>query len=594
MKQRLPCILSKIKYYILLLLAAMLAGCAGQVNMLPTLNEQTTLQAQQGLIIARVINASAYPLPFNQLTISPENLNESKAIKPERLEAVTTQLKDSTIFASPIAAGTYALSSIRAFHSRGDFWYSRFISANAKFGTFQVRPGQVTDLGTIIYYPKSQEDKYIETLLRLPEAETGEVLDKYFPYFKFDKDNMLGWDEDERDEERESLYVSVVQNPVTYAKRYLAPDNSVYFLTKLGVIIKRTPDGEWELDAVDTNLQLTSIAANTRGDLIVGGSEGHLFWKPADGGWRDLSLSYDYEIEKLLFHNEQTIDMLAKQKKRIIISRGRINGQNISWNIINDYNSVTGWKSSPPPIIDDSKSKRIKKPKVPRVISNIVLSEIANKKYITVSTLSGRDNPVFANSKSETFSYDPSSWEATTLKEERDISSVIDAGAIKLGIKAAGFWSWTGRPTYMRYDDALSSWETISTFVYLCNGEITSSPICSKGSEGKKAVKSKKRSFSFQAIPLFKNDNNAVAIANFSNMDFWTGKRSSETKILTSNDGGKTWLDTKSKLPKKYCASLVPEVSDRLLISCNGASGDFYESFDNGANWKLVRQHENF
>ena len=61
-------------------------------------------------------------------------------------------------------AGSYSLHSIRAFHTRGDFWYERWAGADAQFGTFDVKPGQVTDLGTIIYYPKPEKDKYIKCI----------------------------------------------------------------------------------------------------------------------------------------------------------------------------------------------------------------------------------------------------------------------------------------------------------------------------------------------------------------------------------------------------------------------------------------------
>ncbi|TQV71169.1 hypothetical protein FKG94_19980 [Exilibacterium tricleocarpae] len=565
----------------------LLGGCAGQVNMLPTLSEQTRPQADQGVVVARVINASAYPLPFNQLTITPENLNESRQIKPERLVAPYPLVDSSSVFSAPVAAGSYSLSSIRAFYSNGDYWYSRFVSADARFGTFEVRPGQVTDLGTIIYYPKSQEDKYMDMLLRLPASEPGEVLAKYFPFYPVEPADILSWDSDDYDEERESLYVSAAQNPVTYDASYLAPDDSLYFLAKLGVIVKRTADGEWELDAVDTNLDLNAIAQNNNGDIVVGGGEGRLFWKPAGADWRDISLDHSYAIEELLF-NGNTIGVLARQRTKLSLMRADIATGPIQWQAVDHYTSLQGWHSMPAP--EEGKSRK-KSPQRPRKIADATLSAIGDETYLTVRTLPARQDPVFTNSKPEVFGYRGDAWQVYVPENKPDVAAVVQAGAIKLGIKLASFWSWSGRPSYLKYVESSGQWEEIATYVLRCGGEISADGNCAVGD---KTIRGKRRSFSLRTVPWFKNDRQAIAAVAFSNVNPWSGERSVDTKLLATEDGGKSWSDTGHSLPKPYCYSFVPEVTDRLMVSCNGSSGDFYESLDNGASWEHVRQHENF
>lgn len=160
----------------LVFLTLLLTGCATDTNLLATLDTKTVLMPDQGIVVVRIVNATDYPLPMNQVTIAPDNLNESDKVKFDRLSALDVDLDGSTVFASPTKAGTYALSSIRAYHFRGDYYYSHFAATDAKFGTFQIKAGQVTDLGTIIYYHKPQEDKYLQMLVRAPETSTGEVL----------------------------------------------------------------------------------------------------------------------------------------------------------------------------------------------------------------------------------------------------------------------------------------------------------------------------------------------------------------------------------------------------------------------------------
>ena len=574
-----------------ILISLILSGCIGGVNMAPSLTNETILEPEQGLIVARVINASGSSIPFNQLTITPENLNESKQIKEQRLTARDLQVNGSTVFAAAVPVGNYALSSIRAFYFSDSYSYSRFASTDIKFGTFEIKPGEITDLGTIIYYPKSQGDKYTDMLLRVPSSEENEILNKYYDFYSGNKSNILGWHTDEYEEERESTYISVLQNPVAYEHRYVAPDKSIYFLSKLGVIIKRSSTGEWVLDAVDTNLELSSIAQNKNGDVIVGAGEGKIFWKRStDEDWQDISFDHNYQIEELIFHDEKTVDMIARNGPKLTIFRRDMSILGTDWKVVNHYTVLDGWKSLQ--VEEETEEDKVVIPVVtqnqkrPETISNINLYEVGNKHYLTVRSFPEYLNPIFAAHSSRTFIYNPDTWEMQELAFQPKIFNVLDAGAIKLGIKKASFWSFSLKPSYLRYDKKLDEWKKISTFIYTCNDEITREKICTIDET---KSKSEKFSFSFMSIPWFKNELEALAIVQFKKKE-----GSERVKIMTTDDGGSNWSYSKYNPPAKYCYSIVPEISDRLVVSCNGVSGDFYESTDEGANWQHVREHENF
>lgn len=574
------------------LLASLLSGCASQINMLPTL-DQDNFQSEQGTIVARVINASNYSLPLNQLTISPENLNASSEIKSDRISAHrNTGLSGTTVFAAQAAPGNYALNSVRAFHSNGDYWYSRFIDADAKFGTFSVEAGKITDLGTLIYYQRPEEDRYYDTLIRLPNSDSSDIIDQYFSFYRYQAENINSWDEDERDTEREDLYASAAQNPTTYSTRYLAPDGTLYFLAKLGIIIKRSPSGDWSLDAVDTNFELLDIAQNQQGDLIVGGTSGKLFLKRAGQDWIDLSLAHNQHIHSLVFNSDQAVDMLVKTDTTLSVRRATLdpsesgNGNKLQWQTINHYDYANGWKNTSV----SANSNASTQTRQARSIRGFSLLDFNNKHYIKVFTTSlNNGENIFASGKPLTFRYDPADWQITSNNEKPEISTIIDAGAIKLGIKKAGFWSWDGKTSYYRHNSQTDSWEKISTHVYRCDKKITSNSYCDSN-----GLAARKASFNLSAIPWFKNDLEGLAVVNFTETNIWTAERKTSTKLLWTTDGGKTWSDTEKNLPKKYCSGVVPEVSDRLLISCSGATGDFYESTDLAETWEHVRQHESF
>ncbi len=233
---------------------ALLAGCSSRIEVLKPLSVNTPLDENKGIVVVRVINASSYPFHFNSVMISPKNLNESEKVKLKELESTFDTTTNSSIFSSQLEAGSYSVTGIYSFHSNGEFWYSRSARTDVKFGTFEIEAGKTTDLGTIIYYPKPQEDLYLNTLLRVPELSPAQVLNTYFPFInKVEPEQVLQWNEDDYQEERNTLFNFVLQNPVTYNKAYLSPDGSVYFIGKLGFILKRDLEKEWHIDAVDTN-----------------------------------------------------------------------------------------------------------------------------------------------------------------------------------------------------------------------------------------------------------------------------------------------------------------------------------------------------
>ena len=581
-------------------LVMLLSGCATNTNLLETLSPTTVVAPDEGIVVVRVINATDYSLPINQVTIAPANLNESDKIKFQRLMALDVLLDDTSVFASPVKAGNYAMSSIRAYHFWGDRYWSHFASTDAKFGTFSVEPGKVTDLGTIIYYHKPQEDRYLQMLVRMPEHETGEVLSKYFPFYQYQPATTLGWLEDGGDEQRETDFLSIAQNPTVFEDEYKAPDGSLYFLGKLGVFVIRTPEGEWQIDAVDTIYNLNAIAQNTQGDIIVGGEEGKLFWKRRGREWQDISLAHDVKVAALSFKDDTHVDLITQSGTLVTINRAEVADQ-LEWLEINRYTSNNRWKvveKTEQQLADEQKQQeknKNKKPKPAKEIVAISLSKSDDVHYITVESMSDPGIRFFTDGTEHRYAYDPATWTMFKPESESEVTLTLQAGKVELGVTEAGFWSWTGRPTFSRFDSQSKKWEEISTDLRVCpDGTSTLKATCPSGTDGKPPVKSQEEDFGLISVPLFTSDLEALAIVNFSDIDFWSGVRSNEIKILKTTDGGKNWLDTGNTTPTKYCTSLVTEIYDRLLVSCNGATGDFYESFDEGKTWQNVRQQINF
>lgn len=564
------------------------------MNMAEPLTEKSKTTNLKGVVTAKIINVGPYPLPFNQLTITPDNVNESKKIKPTRLQSKTTNTKGTTVFASEVDPGTYAVTSIRSFHTRGDYWYSRFAMSDAQMGTFDVKPGHVTDLGTLIYYPKPDGDRYKDVLMRLPSFQNnlGATLASYFPYIVSHKEGMLTWHEDEQDEDRNTLYSSIVQNPVLFSKRVQGPNGDIHFLSKLGVILSLTPDGEFTMDAVDTNDALTTMDEHSSGAKAVADVLGNVFVQQPDDAWQALEIDLPEYIHKLKFISQTELEIIASNVSTLSVLRIDLN--TLALTTLNTFNHNKLWKNVDYEVVIKKKDKRGRNvyDKLKRITS-VYLYEEAGTHYISIKALGLRAPSAFGGGDSVTYPYNPDTWVIKSDKVHKDIDMILPAGNKKLGIEYAGFWSWSGRPTYYVMDDNEN--RKIKTRAYGCmEGDLTKNYSCTAG---RKHLKD--RQFYFSSVPVFINDKEAYVMGTVSGTDKMLQKAFNvendvQVQVLKTIDGGIHWTPTGYLPPEKYCSDLVSEVADKLLLYCNGATGDFYESVDGGKTWNQVREQVNF
>lgn len=580
-------------YSMVLAVSILLMGCVGPVNMQQPIKEGDSLEVGKGVVVARVINASSYPLPFNQLTITPENLNQSKAIKPERMLAAKKVNDGSTVFASSVKAGNYSLGSLRAFHVQGEYIWQYWIPADVSLGSFSVASQQITDLGTLIYYPKLQGDKGLKTVVRMPDSATGEVLEKYFPFQPYDATQLLSWNEDGFEMERQNAFVSVLQNPVSHEDSYLTPSGAVIFPSKLGVIIERDKDGQWLLDAVDTSLPLSAVAENTVGDRVVGGSEGKLFLRRSGGQWSDVSLGSTYFVEHLEFMDDNTIDLIARQELKLTVFRATLDEGELDWKAINAYDSVNGWEK----VSDASKAQKdnstsTRKNAKPRYIASAIMDKTLDKPILSVYTKYARAERAITSGKAQLFTYDPQSWatqKIRTSEKASEVDAIIDAGAVKFGLKRPSLWGFSSSYSYFLQDPATQQWNEIKSSILACRGWLPAvDGLCQDGK------KERQRKFNFQSVPWFSTANDGVAVAGFTGRSKRSDGERSDTQIIETSDGGQTWLLTTRLVPEPYCTDFVNHFADKIILSCDGVSGDFYESVDSAATWIHVREHQDF
>ncbi len=590
----------------LVIFSVFLTGClTSAVNIRQPITQETPI-VNDGVVVAKVISASGSVLPFNQFTITPKDVNKSKENQYPRLVSLDDPEGDTSLFASSVPPGEYSVDSVRSFHVIGEYFYSVWASGGVELGVFNVQPGKITDLGTFIYYRKVEGDKYMDKLIRVPDTNNQAFINFYRPFLEYEPEKVLSWIDDGLNAERFSNYVALAQNPTVFSERYLSPTGSLYLLGKLGAILERKKSGEWSQHVLETNADLRTIVQNEKGQLMVAGDQGALFFKDTDGKWKDLSFDLGTKIGGIKLSSNGDAVIFAVQNGRAVILSANPSNKKIEWKKLYHYSALKGWHDSNDVTLTtgdtmektadekvkptlEKKSKKTTKRKGQLLrISNFSLEEFLGQEYLRVTIQkSGYDNKfnLFDDTSRKLFSL---SKDMQTIHYESkmagEMDAIIKAGSTSLGVKRAGFWSWTGKDSYYRFDRSANSWAEMKTYIDNCPG-LSEKAKCMKN--GKKI--NRKEHFNFISIPVFVDLNKAYATVRS-----YAAFSESKTYLVRTVDGGQFWQKLDAELPGKFCTDIVPEIHDRILLHCSGVSGDFYESLDEGKTWKHVRQHENF
>lgn len=567
-------------------LVFLLGGCvAPQVNFSPTVGGAVAPE-NTGVVLVRVINGGNVALPLNYITFAPDNMNESEEIKAERLTRLDETLANDAIFAAYVPAGNYSVSSLRSYHVMGEFWYSRWVSTDVSLGTFTISPGQVTDLGTLVYYPKVMEDRYIDTVVRVPDSELRPFYTKLKPHTVLPADGLNGWTEDDLEGDRHTQFASMVQNPVVFSSQYVSEDNTLYMAAKLGVLLSRNQAGEWHLEAIDTESEINAMASNQSGDLVVAGDYGTVFIKNAEGTWRDVSIGHDGSVQDVLFYGEHEVDLVVRRNLELVILRGNITEQSVEWKKMTSYVTRTGWYNSAGNLYLYGKYAQHQSI---RRIARAYTQKVDGVNYIFVASQKGLGGGNYiTRSQTETFEFDQATWRVKDSKGFRSsVDVVLPAGETYLGIDKPGTFSFRLEDKYLRYDEEEKRWVKMATKTDNCPGAHISVQTCTVGE-----VDNVRRyqEFDYVSVPVFLDSKHAVVFASY----LPRAEKERKVELFETWDGGVSWAKTGRKAPSEYCAKMIPEVKDVLLVSCAGISSDMYESHDLGETWQHVREHESF
>jgi hypothetical protein len=270
------------------LVLAVLAGCATSP---PPISSAQTLVGEQGAVVIRLITNGA---EVNDPTETLSTLTLKRDLPPGARASAedtailrrTREMTHSTaVFSGMVAPGRYRLS-----HATGTIAQTTYTFPLAgALGSFEVKPGEVSLLGTLLVQPLPGRRFLVGHLA--PEAELTNTFRSLFPALAEQTRGQAINTFEPSAELARSIQLAPVFRSLTSALNGIesTPDGSLLAGSKMGRVIWRKP-GEPLARAlqIDTWLEVLSVRPYRQG-LLAAGEEGLLRYSGDEGKtWQAL------------------------------------------------------------------------------------------------------------------------------------------------------------------------------------------------------------------------------------------------------------------------------------------------------------------
>ncbi|MFA3791937.1 hypothetical protein AB6T38_12535 [Aliiglaciecola sp. SL4] len=254
---------------------------------------------------------------------------------------------DSQLFAGSMPEGQYLIASLYSFYSDGNMssWLSMPVYASA--GTFNVKAGEFTNLGSLVFQPllniketsfwsnRSSSKAYVT---RLSDTENLEnFIIEHFPNLASSVNfaQPLGWEEDKFAQFRDKLSRLSRNNAYGSQALILQEHRQRAVASKFGQLHVVNNDNSWSQINLPTNGQLTSVI-ELNGKILVGSERGQVFVSDSlQGSWTATQpVSATESIIWFGKAKDTLFAVTASAKKHFFYS---INKEDLSWHHIGDF-----------------------------------------------------------------------------------------------------------------------------------------------------------------------------------------------------------------------------------------------------------------
>ncbi|WP_460314354.1 beta propeller repeat protein [Aliiglaciecola aliphaticivorans] len=315
------------KLILIFVISAFLNGCATYEINSTHLDNSQPLAQNHGVVALQVINNTARLAPLhpgwteviairmdNHEQIKQAAIEEAKAKAAAKNKAFNADevewdpeaytfspnsqgVVDSQLFAGSMPEGEYLIASLYSFYSDGNMssWLTMPVYASA--GTFNVKAGEFTNLGSLVFQPllniketsfwsnRSSSKAYVT---RISEAENlQDFIIEHFPNLasSVNFNQPLGWEDDKFVELRNKLSALSRNNAYGSQALILQEHNKRAVAAKFGQLHVVNNDDSWTQIDLPTNGQLTSVL-ELDGKILVGSERGQVFISDSlQGDW---------------------------------------------------------------------------------------------------------------------------------------------------------------------------------------------------------------------------------------------------------------------------------------------------------------------
>ncbi|MEO1037808.1 MAG: sialidase family protein [Pseudomonadota bacterium] len=522
--------------------AVVLTGCAvpSQVIMLPEPTaEQPFDYTATGVVTIQVADTSPFATyyPINQVTFAPKDVEASEESKYLRAAPISGKGESSKLFVAELPAGEYSISSLRSFHVVGSGWFSQVYPGGITLGTFKVEPGQLTDLGVVVVYVRRSGDDYGFATTRAASANRAvDHLRAALParaqaIGNFDE--PLLWDDDGLDDDRYNAYLNAVNRQIALGVPDIDVDTgSLTFPGPLGVMLTRTSDREWQLDAYEDDIEIRFFNRTAAREWMVTEFDELFMRETDDGEWQQHAAPGD-DAETLIFVGENSAGAPFAITRRddfiTIWTANAVGGDWATRHSIESKRSV--WTG--------------------------------NTDLARFSTVARSGDYIFLALRNKLYRY---AVDAATLGEVDGMSP-------------------DSLQTRNRYITATSGSMFASDKVSFDNGTSWTKyrgDLIPLDYEEKKKNNRRTgvRAINTVGHPIFIDQNVAYAIQD--------GGQNKDNFLIKSTNGAKTWSQKGMADLPEGCNQLVLATESEVLLGCY-LTGEFYRSDDGGASWTLER-----
>jgi len=277
----------------------MLYGCASG----PSRLTDELLPAETGLMLMQVVRNDNVEGPkINAIEVWSFKEKRVYEIRPSQVGAMST-----SVFMHKLPPGKYRVDALLSVTTGVNVVLTKTIPLNELLDTFNVKSGQLTDLGTLVYTPANRE--WVNNNFNIKRTDTKKeskrIMKYHYPVISNQvyKKPVLSWDSKVPKNERLDV-VKNKKNPARFNNPKVTNKGEVIAGSRLGQVLVRSRNGQWKVHDTGYLWEIYDVLALKDGRLLAASDHGLLLLSDKRRKkWKVLNTPSKAPIMSIAFDN---------------------------------------------------------------------------------------------------------------------------------------------------------------------------------------------------------------------------------------------------------------------------------------------------